>query len=369
MTLFSQKPLQVLHVGPDRDARGGIASMLCAMGENAKSFESRGISLRFVSTTRSGDNSVLAKTGTFFWAVCLLLKVIVKAEVDIVHIHTALKGSLIRKALFAWVCYLSKTSYIFHIHNGGFFDRYLAMRGVNRLFVRQVLKKSACVVVLSKYMQELALQTGAISIDQCALIYNGILDPLQGGVPRREQHAGAVKIVFLGLMSAAKGLPTLLDAIETLKPDLTKFSVSVYGNGDILKFEKDLIDRGLNNAVTYGGWIDTEKKDFVLKAADIFVLPSRSEGFSVAILEAMAHGLTIVSTSIPGVVDAVRNNTEAILVPPDNAMALANAIRELVDDRGLRIRLGLAARQRYLFCFTWEKMAGELSTIYHKFSR
>lgn len=364
MNLSSQNPLRVLHIGPDREARGGIASLLCAMEESATSFENRGISLQFVSTTGAGDSKAPAKTGAFLRALGRVLKIVLKAEVDLVHVHTALNGSLIRKTIFAWICYLSGMPYVFQIHNGGFFDRYSVMTGSSRLFVRLALRNSARVIVLSRHMQNLALRSGAVSEDRCVLVYNGITDPLRGEVPGKERYAGAVQIVFLGLISVAKGVPTLLDAIEILKPDFGRFSVAIYGSGDVSNFEKEVIDRDLSDVVTYGGWIGGEKKDSILKGADIFVLPSKNEGFSVAVLEAMAHGLTIASTSIPGVVDAVRNGIEAILVQPGDAMALADAIRELVDDPGLQLRLGQAARQRYLACFTLERMADRLSSIY-----
>lgn len=361
-----KKQLRVLHIGPDRGARGGIASLLCAMGESAASFGDRGISLQFISTTRSDNKRMLVKIGVFFRAIGDVLNAILKAEVDIVHIHTALKGSLIRKAIFAWICYLAGVPYIFQVHNGAFFDRYLIAKGLNRLFVRLVLRNSARVVVISQYMRNLGLQTGAVSADQCILIYNGIDDPLRGEIPGKEWHASRVKIVFLGLLSVAKGIPTLLDAIKILAPDFGKFSVSIYGSGDVSSFERNLVDRGLSDVVTYGGWIGGERKDSILNEADIFVLPSRNEGFSVAILEAMAHGLAIVSTSIPGVVDAVRSGVEAILVPPDNEMALADAILALIDDPELRLQFGQAARQRYMAHFTLEKMADELSFVYRE---
>lgn len=364
MSAFSRRPLRVLHIGPDRDARGGIASLLRAMTDSATSFKNRGISLQFVSTTQSDGSGAFAKAGAFLHAIGRVLTAVLKPGVDIVHIHTALKGSLIRKTIFAWICYLCRMPYIFQIHNGGFFDRYSEMTGLSRLFVCRALKNAACVIVLSQHMRELALQSGAVSADRCVLVYNGILDPLRGDEPGKGQHTGVVRIVFLGLLSAAKGVPTLLDAIEIIQPNPAKLSVTVYGSGGVYDFKNEITDRGLSHIIAYGGWVGLEEKNSVLKDADIFVLPSKREGFSVAVLEAMAHGLAIVSTSIPGVVDAVRNDIEAILVPSGDVMALAAAIRELGDDQELRLRLGLAARQRYLTYFTLEKMADELGAVY-----
>ncbi|WP_321947272.1 glycosyltransferase family 4 protein [Paraburkholderia sp. J10-1] len=360
----SKKRLRVLQIGPDRLARGGIASLLHAMGENAASFENMGVELQFVGTTRPGSSGVFHKATAFVHAVCHVVRVLAKSEVDVVHIHAALKGSLIRKTMFAWICILFRARYVFQIHNGGFFDRYPEIASPGRFFVRIALHRAEYVIVLSRYMRELALKVGTVSADRCVIIYNGIADPVHGQLPLVEKHAGATKIVFLGLISEAKGVPTLLEAVEILGDRVGEFSLTVYGTGDILAFEKELTSRGLNKTVTYGGWIGGKEKISVLSSADIFVLPSRSEGFSVAVLEAMAHGLPIISTSIPGVVDAVRNHIEAVLVAPGDAAALAVAIRKLLKDPDARIRMGVAARRRYLEYFTMEKMAAELSEIY-----
>lgn len=360
----SKKRLRVLHIGPDRQARGGIASLLHAMGESATSFENMGVELQFTGTTRPGGSGVLHKAMAFVHAVCRVAGALVKSEVHIVHIHAALKGSLVRKTLFAWICILFRARYVFQIHNGGFFDRYPKMSDLGRFFVRVALHRAEYVIVLSRHMRELALKERVVSADRCAIVYNGIADPVHGNLPIAEDRGGAVQIIFLGLISEAKGVPTLLEAVESLGDRFGEFSLTVYGAGDVLTFERELTSRGLNKVVTYGGWIVGEEKISVLSSADIFVLPSRSEGFSVAVLEAMAHGLPIISTSIPGVVDAVRDGVEAMLVAPDDAAALAAAIRKLLGNPDVRTRLGVAARRRYLDYFTLEKMAAELCRIY-----
>lgn len=360
----SKRRLRALQIGPDKRARGGIASLLHAMGEGATAFENMGVELQFASTTRPSGSGVLHKAMAFLHALCRVGGALVKSEVDVVHIHAALKGSLFRKTLIAWICILFGARYVFQIHNGGFFDRYPKMVGPGRFFVRVALRRAEYVIVLSNYMRERALKECFVSADRCAIVYNGIADPVHGRSPIEGEHAGAVRIIFLGLISEAKGVPTLLDAVEILRGRVGEFTLTVYGAGDILAFEKVLTSRRLNKVVTYGGWIGGEEKISVFSSADIFVLPSRSEGFSVAVLEAMAHGLPIISTSIPGVLDAVRNNIEALLVAPGDAVALAVAIRKLIDNQDVRIRLGVAARRRYLEYFTLEKMAAELYRIY-----
>jgi glycosyltransferase involved in cell wall biosynthesis len=90
--------------------------------------------------------------------------------------------------------------------------------------------------------------------------------------------------------------------------------------------------------------------------ADIFVLPSTYEGFPVAILEAMAAGLPVVATAVAGVPEAVLPGRSGLLVPPEDAAALAGALGELAADPERRRSMGLAARRELEQHFTIEKV-------------
>ncbi|QGZ62309.1 glycosyltransferase family 4 protein [Paraburkholderia acidisoli] len=366
-------PLRVIHVGPGRAARGGIASLLAAMEDNGELFKAKGISLHFLSTLRNSECGNFRKIIEFFCAICHILLSIVRSNIDIVHLHSALKGSLIRKIIISHFCIITKTPYIFQVHNGGFFENYLNSNFLFRFFIRRSLRYANYVIVLSHHMQQIALSSGLLESERCLLIYNGIVDPVKNDFSeeykRKYEKSESIRIVFLGLISQDKGILTLLDAIKIIDKNHLKFRVDVYGNGNIPKFEMDVVSRELEDIVKYGGWINGDAKRHVMSLADIFVLPSRSEGFSIAVLEAMAFGLTIVATSIPGIVDAVRDGIEAKLVSPNDAAALADTMRSLMTNPEFRERLGAAARQRYLAHFTMEEMVTQLQKTYFKCAR
>lgn len=121
---------------------------------------------------------------------------------------------------------------------------------------------------------------------------------------------------------------------------------------------------GLGERVTCLGWVSGERKATLLSESTIFVLPSRSEGFPVALVEAMAFGVAVLSTRIPGVVDAVRDGTDGLLVEPDDPDALRRALMMLLRDTELRERLGASARQRFLDHFTILQISHRLAAIY-----
>jgi glycosyltransferase involved in cell wall biosynthesis len=100
-----------------------------------------------------------------------------------------------------------------------------------------------------------------------------------------------------------------------------------------------------------------------LRAADVFVLPAISEGLPMALLEAMAYGLAIVATEVGGVPDVVSDDSQGLLVPPRDPVALAAALGRIGEDVAMRVRLGAAAKERSEE-FSPAAVAEQLGAIY-----
>ncbi len=147
-----------------------------------------------------------------------------------------------------------------------------------------------------------------------------------------------------------KGLDVLLDAWKQLcaaRPH-TRLLLLLVGSGrdhDALQRRAACLPEG---AVRWDGrWVrDRNLIRQYLSAADISVLSSRREGFPVAVIEAMACGLPVVATDVSGVTDALGDEPAGVVVPPEDAAALAKALGHLLDDEPLRRELGKRARQR-----------------------
>ena len=102
----------------------------------------------------------------------------------------------------------------------------------------------------------------------------------------------------------------------------------------------------------------------MLAALDVFVLPSRHEGLGVAILEAMAMALPVVASDVGGIPEIVDAGRTGVLVPPEDAAALASAIAALDRDRALAHQMGAAGRARVLAEFSMEVMADRYERLY-----
>lgn len=113
-------------------------------------------------------------------------------------------------------------------------------------------------------------------------------------------------------------------------------------------------------------WGQREDMPEVLARAHLVCLPSYREGLPKTLLEAMACGRAVVATDVPGCRDAVLAGVTGLLVPPGDAAALAEAVRELVENPERRIRMGEQGRQRVLELFSQERVAVETLAVYRE---
>lgn len=176
-----------------------------------------------------------------------------------------------------------------------------------------------------------------------------------------------INLLFVGhAQYKRKGLQYLLEAYQLLKRNYPKLRLIVTGTrwaGASVPPELDHFDL---KDVLYLGTVSNEELIALYQTADIFCAPSiGNESFGIVLIEAMAAGIPIVTTKIEGYMSVVRDNQEALLVPPKDSQALAQAIKRLIDDPALRQRLTEQAKisvQRY----SWKNLAKETLEYYQE---
>lgn len=150
-------------------------------------------------------------------------------------------------------------------------------------------------------------------------------------------------VVSVGRLHPPKDFLTLARALAMLRPD--SFSAQLIGDGpDRAAIEAELAAGGLTESVEITGLRDDVPA--LLASADLFVLSSLSECMPISILEAMSSGLPTVATNVGGVPEIVAEGETGLLVSPADPAGLGRAIGRLVEDPGLRRRMGSAARSR-----------------------
>lgn len=165
----------------------------------------------------------------------------------------------------------------------------------------------------------------------------------------------AVIAVCVGQVVASKGMGELVDAMGHAAASAPSLRVVVLGKGEpgyVADLEARAIELRVADRLRFAGYL--EGIDALLPAANLFVLPSYVEGLPLSVLEAMAAGLAVISTDIPGTREVVSRET-GVLVPAGDADALARALAALAGDPGRRRAMGIAARRVVEQSFTLDQ--------------
>lgn len=153
-------------------------------------------------------------------------------------------------------------------------------------------------------------------------------------------------IMTISRISPEKGIHFLIEALKTVSKKFPEVKVFIKGssNKQYEMFLKGLIKNyDLESNVTFLGFSPYEEIPQYIACADLFVLPSISEGLGVSILEAMATGIPVVSSCVGGIPDLITDGYNGLLVPPGDTKALAEAIIRLLSDKPLASQLSKKA--------------------------
>ncbi|ADB53708.1 glycosyl transferase group 1 [Conexibacter woesei DSM 14684] len=324
----------VAQVGPDPEGRGGMAAVTRGLLDSPLAERYR---LTPIVTYRAG--APLRGLPVFARGLAQLVRWQRANPGGIVHVHSAVRGSLYRKALVVELARLLRNPVILHVHAGaGDIQDFVAGRRRLELRAFRATFARATRVVTVSAAGAVALQR-AFGRDDIAVVPNAV-----PAVELPEPSAnGRPGVLYLGgFEDPAKGGAVLVRAVPALLRAQADVEVMLAGPGEP-PAALSALDGG---RVRWLGWLDPEAKARAFAAAEVVTLPSISEGLPVALLEAMAHGRAIVASRVGGMPEVLEDGREALLVDPDDSDALADAIVALLRDPERRSTLGAAARAR-----------------------
>ena len=147
--------------------------------------------------------------------------------------------------------------------------------------------------------------------------------------------------LFLGRLGKRKGAYDLLEVLRDNKIYYQeKVKLFIGGDGEVEHVLKRIREYKLEEMVEYVGWVTGEKKIELLNNADVYVLPSYSEGLPISILEAMSYKLPIISTNIGGIPEVVFNAQNGYLITPGDQPALKRCIDKMLESSITRKKMG-----------------------------
>jgi len=159
------------------------------------------------------------------------------------------------------------------------------------------------------------------------------------------------KLLFVGWLEEFKGVFELLRAVKNLHDAGYEMSLTLAGRGNAEEAAKAFIkEHGLEGVITFAGWVEADSLEILLRENNVFVLPSWAEGLPNSMIEAMACGLAVVVSDVGIISDFVEDQKHALLVTKKNAQSLEQALKRVIEDPEVRIRLAkngyqLAAKQ------------------------
>jgi glycosyltransferase involved in cell wall biosynthesis len=222
------------------------------------------------------------------------------------------------------------------------------------------------VVAVSEQVRQHCIEVDHVDPNRVFTIYNGLDLSNWPELPRSIKPSGGPLVTTLGNIRRVKGHDIFIRAAAQIIEQYPRVQFSIAG--DVLEPEyfaelQALVrDLSLSDNFHFVGGITNSSEH--LASADIFVLPSRSEGFSNAIIEAMAASLPVVATNVGGNAEAVMEGTNGILVPSEDVDALSLAITRLLCDPSQAKAMGLAGRGLVVEKFTADAMMRRIVGLY-----
>lgn len=310
---------RILVVGPSPTrSKGGMATVIEEIEEDKKLNEQFDIDIyeSFI------DGNKLVRI--FFSIYAFIKFCLTKRNYDLYHVHVASRGSTFRKGHYVDAIKRWNKKVILHVHGAQYLVFYDEITKKKQKRVVEILKKSDMVIALSQDWKDKFDER--FGLTNCCVLENGIdMERLAPAVCEPALHQNA--FVTLGRLGQRKGTYDLVDAIDIARKIVPEIKCYLAGDGDVEKVRELVKTRNLEKNIEVVGWADFDKKLELLSSISTVVLPSYNEGLPMSILEGMACGKAIVSTTV-GAIPEVINRENGILIQPGDVKALANALVE-----------------------------------------
>ena len=263
--------------------------------------------------------------------------------------------------------------WILHMHND-----HLTIKAFRALY-RRALKNVDVVLCVSEYIRQRAIAAFPEAASRFKVVLNAtdadLFKPygeeawtqLQGKVPLSREHRN---VLYVGRLTPIKGVHVLIEAFREVyasdpQARLVIAGSSFFEGAATTPYERELIHLAepIQQAILFTGFVPHTTLKYLYSACDVVVAPSVwQEPSGLVVLEAMSSGTCIIGSRVGGIPDLIADGRTGILVPPDNAKALAAAISQLLSDPQRRLAMKQAARQSVVADFSWDRLVNQIES-------
>ncbi|OBK74416.1 glycosyltransferase family 4 protein [Mycobacterium sp. 1274761.0] len=357
---------RALWVSTSTETKGGIATYVRAM-QSTRMWTDWNV--RHVTSHR--DGSTATKVSTFVSGTIRFVIELIRLRPSVCHLHASTGGSLVRKLILFWIARAWRVPVVIHMHGSNFQSFYENSPVPVQAVIRETVSRASCFVALGDIWA--TRLRGYFPNARVFAIPNAV--QLGRCADQAARGAEPVHVVFLGRIGDRKGTFALLDAWAELSRD-PEFSdgrgtaavLTVAGDGEVERARKRIRELDVEGSVDIHDWLSKTEVEKLLDSAQVFLLPSRSEGQPMAVLEAMARGLCVIASDVGGLPEMIGGGC-GVMVSPDDVDSIADALRRVVYDQELRARYGAAAYQRIKEQFDINAVSRRLDALYREVSR
>ena len=258
------------------------------------------------------------------------------------HVNLASQGSTLRKLFLTGLAARLGHATVIHLHGAMFHDYYRGVGAFQRAEIQRMFREAARVIVLGSVWRSFVTENFDLPDSRILVLPNA-----SAARPPRAPEAVPPEILFLGQLGARKGVPVLIAALGIAALGRlagTEWRAVIAGDGDAAPYSAEVERLGLSTRVSFPGWLAEPEAHAHLARAAVLVLPSQAEGLPMAVVEAFAWGVPVISTPVGSTPDILHDGVEGLMIPVDDAEALAEALQRLLGDAALRRQLGANAR-------------------------
>ncbi len=290
-----------------------------------------------------------------------------RSEYDVLHVNGFITWAHadVNSAHFVHGGWARSKYYPFGLTRGVWSAYQFIYTRANAVLERWAYRRSRVIAAVSRKVADEIIVSGGNPIERVDVIYNGVdTRGFSGATPDRAKFnlpADQFLLLFVGdLRTPRKNLGTVLHALKQL-PEHVHLAVAGYLPGS--PYPEMARELGVASRVHFLGLV--REMPVLMSSVDSYVFPSRYEAMSLSLLEAMAAGLPVVTARTAGGAEIITPDCGIVLEDPDDATALAGAIKQLADDAPRRAAMGEAAAE--LACsFGWARMAAQYIALYRE---
>jgi len=354
---------RVLITGPSATAVSGITTHVQTLmaAPRLASFEL----LHFEAGSEGKNETPIMRAIRLFLSPLLFAWTVLRSGARIAHINTSFHfRSYWRDLCFLIVAKILRVRVLYQVHGGSLPARLFNRSQILRTLARWALYWPDVVVVLTK--EEAAAYKAFVPRQRILRIPNGVDAAPYRSLSRDRDGARPLTLLCLGRIVANKGVFCGVQALGVLRARGINVRLVIAGDGpDEPAVRQRVHALALEGHVNFVGAVQGRQKLDVIAKADVFLLPTfHLEGIPYALLETMAAGVVPVATQIGGIPDVVTDGIHGFLIPPQDAVSLANAVESLATNSQKLSSMSDADRERISAGFPVAKTVSRIRRIY-----